>query len=121
NTACRIGSLRDPVAGSGKGTCTPWSEPSSNWQKHGPSVGSGTPFGHVPWKPATSIISVGGMCAWACSRCVMPCCLSSVYEKRSGANVNWEESSGKGKLKPCELSNGSPDSDWNRPFHINAG
>ena len=39
----------------------------------GPSVGSGTPPGHVPVKPATSISSVGGMCACACSRCVRPC------------------------------------------------
>src|SRR5215468_48175 len=57
-------------------------------------------------KPATSTRSVGGMNAWATSRC-------GKYERLSP--------SGGGNRKPSLLSNGSFESEAKREFHIRLG
>ena len=55
---------------------------------------------------ATSFRSVGGMNACAARRC---------------GCAERESPSGSGKRKPAALSNGSPESDSKRPFHISRG
>src|SRR5438309_4177378 len=104
-TTLRMGSLRYPDW-SGDGSGEPL--PSSKMSKPGPNE-KGVFL--VPVNPATSVVSVGGMWAWACARCLM---IGS-----PGANFN--EPSGVGNRKPSELSNGSPEGALKRPFHINAG
>src|SRR5207248_2683266 len=102
-------SLRDRSALSGGGMvsagtpASPWSR--SNWQYMAPSVG------HVPRNPAVSTSSVGGMWACACKRCLMTGSLGG----------NFVVPSGGGKLNPAELSKGSREGAWNRPFHIRDG